>query len=103
MTPNPMKGPEWFTVPQMARVLGVSRQTIYDAVQDGRVQARGDGWSRRINGEEILKYALRTGRNIQSVAERMRDEKDNEISWKQLGAWVIAIAGLAWLLRKMDE
>lgn len=103
MTGSPKRGPEWFTTPQMARILGVSRQTIYDAVQDGRTQADGEGWSRRINGREILKYAIRTGRDIQAVAERMRDVKDNEISWQQLAAWGIAVAGLAWLLRKMDE
>ena len=103
MTPTPMQGAEWFRVPQAARILGVTRQTIYAAVEDGRVRARGTGWDRRISGEEILKYALRTDRNIQSVAERMRQEKDNEISWKQIAAWGIAAAGLAWLLSRHDE
>ena len=103
MAKGPMTGFEWFTVPQTARILGVSRQTIYEAVQTGRVKANNEGWSRRIYGEEIVKYALRTGRNIQDVAERMQDEQDNQISWKQVGGWAIAAAGLVWLLRKMDE
>ena len=103
MTGRPMKGAEWFRIPQAARALGVTRQTLHAAIRDGRVRARGDGWDRRISGEEVLKYALRTGRDIQSVAERMREEKDNEISWKQLAAWGIAAAGLAWLLSKRDD
>ena len=96
-------GKEWFTVPQAARALEVGRQAIYEAVKAGRLQAAGDGWERRIHAEHILRYALRTGRDIEAVARRLMAEKEGEIDWNEVLGWVLVAAGLAFLIAKIRE
>jgi excisionase family DNA binding protein len=37
---NPVFGPEWLTVPQVAELRNVSRQAIQEAIKDGRLPAQ---------------------------------------------------------------
>jgi excisionase family DNA binding protein len=93
---------EWFTVSQVGRLLGVSRQTIYTAVKDGRMRATGSGWQRRIHAEDVLRYAMHSGKDVQTVAERMKAER-NDIPWDRILSWGLAAAGLVWLLTKLRD
>jgi excisionase family DNA binding protein len=91
-----MEREEWFTVPEAARILGVGRQAIYDAVREGRLKAEGQGWSRRIHVSELLAYAIRTGKDPKAVIQRIQEER--EVSgWEILG-WILLGLGLAWLI-----
>lgn len=101
MTPAP-EGKEWFTVPQVAKVLGVHVQTIYDAVRDGRMEARGQGRERRIHAREILNYAVRTGKNGQEVIERIETIQDG-IDWKTVFVSVITGLGLYALFKSLND
>lgn len=95
-------GKEWFTVPQAARILGVHPQTLYDAVKDGRMEATGTGWERRIHARAVLGYAVRTGKDTEEVIGRM-EEITGDIDWKKVLGWVLAGVGLYWLLTKLNE
>ena len=90
---------EWFTVPEAAEVLGVSYHTLYDAIRKGRIKAAGRGWERRIHVEDLLAYALRTGKDPAKVIERLREDK--KASWDEILAWILAGFGVAWLLSKI--
>jgi len=90
---------EWFTVPQAARILGIGKQAIYDAVKEGRLRATGEGWRRRIHAQDILIYAIRTGKDAQAVIQRM--QKEREVSWQEILLWILAGLGLAWLLAEL--
>lgn len=103
MVPPAVSGKEWFTIPQVARILGVGKQTLYDAVKDGRMNAAGEGWDRRIHGEDIFRYALRTGRTVDDVAKSMMTVKESEITWKEILAWGLVAAGLIYLLTKAND
>lgn len=105
MGPAAATGKEWFTVPQVARILGVGKQTLYDAVKDGRMNAAGEGWDRRIHAEDVFRYALRTGRTVDDVAKSMMVEKQNEITWHDILGWGLVAAGLLFLyaMVKKDE
>jgi excisionase family DNA binding protein len=87
---------EWFTVPEAARILGIGKQAIYDAVREGRLRATGEGWGRRVHAQDILVYAIRTGKDAQAVIQRM--QKEREVSWPEILLWILAGLGLAWLL-----
>jgi len=95
-------GKEWFTVPQVAGMLGVSLQAIYDAVKDGRMRAQGTGWDRRIHAAEVLTYAIHTGRNVEPIVSEIQ-KVAGDIEVRKLLSWVLAAVGLAWLLTKLDE
>ena len=95
-------GKEWFTVPQVAGMLGVRTQSIYDAVKDGRMQATGPGWDRRIHASDVLTYAIHTGRNLDPIVTEMQTIA-GEIEVRKLAGWVLAAIGLVWLLTKFKE
>ena len=99
-------GGEWFTMSQTARILGVQRQAVYDAIVNGRMRATGAGWERRINAEDIVSYAIKTGRNLTPVIEKIQAEAagqgQEEIPWKTIIGWVIAAVGLMWVLKNLD-
>ena len=99
-------GSEWFTMAQTARILGVQRQAVYDAIVNGRMRATGAGWDRRINVEDIVAYTVKTGRDLTQVIERIQSEAaregQGEISNKTILGWVIAAIGVAWLLKNLD-
>ena len=101
MAPVPT-GREWFTVPQVSRMLGVRSQSIYDAVKDGRMRAQGTGWDRRIHAAEVLSYAIHTGRNVDSIVTEMQTLA-GEIEARKILGWVLAAVGVAWLLTKLNE
>ena len=90
---------EWFSVGETAQVLGASRQTIYDALKDGRIESDGAGWGRRIHVEQIFAFALKTGRDPSQVVSKIHQIR--EVNWKELFMWVLAGAGLIWLLNKV--
>jgi excisionase family DNA binding protein len=91
-----MEREKWLRVPEAARILGVGRQAIYDAVREGRLKAEGQGWSRRIHISELLAYAVKTGKNLQEVVGRL--QKEREVSaWEILG-WIIQGLNLSWLI-----
>jgi excisionase family DNA binding protein len=93
------RGKEWFTVPEAAKILGINKQSIYDAVKDGRLRATGEGWGRRIHAEDILAYGIRTGKDPELVIQQIKDRR--EVSLKQILAWILAGLGIAWLLTEL--
>ena len=101
MTPAP-EGKEWFTVPQVAKVLGVHVQTIYDAVRDGRMEARGQGRERRIHAREILNYAVRTGKDAQGVVDRIEAIREG-IDWQTVVTAVLTALGLYALFKGLND
>lgn len=101
MVPIP-KGKEWYTVPQVARILEVHSQSVYDAVKKGRMEAIGQGRERRIHARTVLGYAVRTGRNADEVVEKM-EEISGEMDWKKLAGWVLAGVGLYTLLKNLSD
>ena len=100
MVPAP-EGREWFTVPQVARILDLHKQSVYNAVWDGRMEARGTGRERRIHAREIIRYAIRTDRDVDTIVGRMQ-EIAGEIDLKKLNGWALAAIGLYYLLKKLD-
>lgn len=101
MAPAP-KGKEWFTVPQVARMLDVHNQSVYDAVKTGRMEARGRGRERRIHAREIIRYAVRTGRDVDEIVERMQ-QVSGEIDWNVLIGWVLMGVGLYALWKNLTD
>lgn len=93
------EGEAWFRVPEVARILGIGRQAVYDAVRDGRLKAQGEGWERRIHGEDVLSYAIRTGRDAKAVVGRIQEER--EVSVGEILGWVLVGLGLGWLLAEL--
>ncbi|MEM0488591.1 MAG: helix-turn-helix domain-containing protein [Candidatus Bathyarchaeia archaeon] len=96
-----MEREEWFTVPEAARILGVGRQAIYDAVREGRLRAEGQGWARRIHAADLLAYAIRTGKDPRAVVQRLQEER--EVSLGDVLVWVLVGLGLAWLLQELTR
>jgi len=90
---------EWFSVPEAAQILGASRQAIYDALKDGRIESDGAGWGRRIHVEQIFAYALKTGRDPSQVILKIQQAR--EVDWRELLTWILAGVGLIWLLNKV--
>lgn len=86
-------------MPEAARILGVGRQAIYDAVREGRLKAQGQGWSRRIHISDLLAYAIRTGKDPKGVIQRIQEEREVSL-WEVLG-WILVGLGLAWLLSEL--
>lgn len=101
MVPIP-KGKEWYTVPQVARILEVHNQSVYDAVKKGRMEAKGQGRERRIHAREVIGYAIRTGRNADETVKKM-EEISGEIDWKSVAGWVLAGVGLYALIKNLPE
>jgi excisionase family DNA binding protein len=89
-------GEEWLKVPEAARILGVGRQAIHDAVREGRLKAEGKGWSRRIHISEVLAYAVKTEKNLQEVVDRLQRER--EVSAWEIFGWIIQGLNLSWLI-----
>jgi len=95
-------GKEWFTASQVARMLGVRSQSVYDALKEGRMRAQGTGWDRRIHAQEVVAYAIRTGRNVDPIVSEMQ-RIAGEIESDKLLGWVLAAVGLVWLFKKLNE
>ena len=93
----------WFTVPQVAKMFGVRRQSVYDAVNAGRLRAAGTGWDRRIHAEDVIGYAIRTGRDVSTVVQRMEQVSEEKISGVELLGWALAALGLVWLITKLND
>ncbi len=95
-------GVEWLTVNQVAGILGLHPQSIYDAVREGRMEARGTGRGRRIHAREVMRYAMVTGKNGDTVVKRM-EQVIGEIDWEKVLRWVLAGAGLYLLLKYLKK
>ena len=93
---------EWFSVPEAAEILGIGKQSVYDAVNDGRLKAVGEGWQRRVKGQDILAYAVRTERDVQKVGERMIGLR-KDVDWGTVLMWILIGLGLVALLSAFLE
>ena len=93
----------WFTVPQVAKMFEVRRQSVYDAVNAGRLRAAGTGWDRRIHAEDVIGYAIRTGRDVSTVVQRMEQVSEEKISGLEVLGWTLAALGLVWLITRLKD
>lgn len=101
MVPIP-EGTEWLTVKQTAEILGLHVQSVYDALKQGRMEARGTGHQRRVHAREVMRYAMVTGKDGDTIITRM-ETVIGEIDWEKVLQWVLAGAGLYLLLKYLKK
>lgn len=86
-----------FSVPEAARILGVTPAAVNQAIRRGKLKALGEPRRRKIPASELVLYAARTGRDPREFAGRLRDMAG--VSWKDVAVWILAVFGIALVLK----
>jgi excisionase family DNA binding protein len=64
----------WFSVPEAASVLGLTRQAVYAAINTGQLPAKKTASGFRIGAQDLLGYGVRTGKDPQLLIRRAQEE-----------------------------
>jgi len=89
----------WFTIPEAAEVLGITRQAVYAAISAGQLTASEDAYGKRIHAQAIIGYGLRTGRDPKELLNRIQEEAEG-VDIADLLLWVLGGLGLIYLFKK---
>jgi len=99
MSPERKGQDVWFNVPEAAKVLGVTRQAIYVAINAGQLKARIEPRGRKIHVQDLLAYGIKTGRDPSDLVQRVRVAAEADTS--ELLLWVLGGLGLILLIQAL--
>ena len=57
----------WYTVPEAARALGITRQAVYSAIAAGQLPTTEDVYGKKIHVQHLLGYGIRVGKNPEDL------------------------------------
>jgi len=97
MTPEKVGENVYFTIPETAKALEITRQAVYAAINAGQLKATDGPGGKRIHAQDLVGYGLRTGRDPEELLKRVQEESGVELS--DLLLWVIAGLGLYFLFK----
>ena len=84
----------YVTISQAARILGVSRQAVWEQVERGGLKAEGPRGNRRIPLSQVIVYGIRRGKNAEVLIDRTKKELGAPIDWLEVLAIVLEELGL---------
>jgi len=91
------------TISQAARIVGVSRQAIWEAVERGTLKAEGPPRQRKIKLSQVIAYGVRNGHDARVLLQRAQKEINQPVDWGKLAAVVLAILGVTVLLELLKS
>jgi len=91
------------TISQAARIVGVSPQAIWEAVERGTLKAEGPPRQRRIRLSQVIAYGVRNGHDARVLLQRAQKEINQPVDWGKLAAVVLAILGVTVLLELLKS
>lgn len=83
-----------------ARVLGVTRQAVSDAVYRYALVAKGKPGQWRFSLEDVVWYAARTWRSLDEVVEGI--QKELGVDWLWAATFVLRVLGLESVVERID-
>lgn len=91
----------WLTVSEAGHVVDVTRQAVSVAITRGNLLAEGWKGRRRIDVEDVVRYAVGLCRPLDEVIERLGEELDLDLlSARTL---VLEILGLQKVIRELER
>jgi len=87
----------WFSVAEVSRILGITRQAVYLAINSGHLQVNGEGYGRKIHVQDLLAYGIKTGRDPRDLVNRIQE--DTGADTRDMLMWVLAGLGLLILVK----
>lgn len=97
-------GRRLLTLSEVAQILGVTRQGVWDAARRGRLKALQKDGRWFVRPEDLLRYVAETRRDpneVERIAHRVHEETGTD--WWAIAALLAAGAGLAWLVRELGR
>ena len=91
------------TISQAARIVGVSPQAIWEAVERGTLKAEGPPRQRKIRLSQVIAYGVRNGHDARVLLQRAQKEINQPVEWGKLAAVVLAILGVTVLLELLKS
>jgi len=91
------------TISQAARIVGVSPQAIWEAVERGTLKAEGPPRQRTIQLSQVIAYGVRNGHDARVLLQRAQKEINQPVDWGKLAAVVLAILGVTVLLELLKS
>jgi len=88
-----------FSVSEAARVLGVSRQAMYQAINLGYLKATDEARGKKIHVQDLLAYGIKTGRDPKQLVENIQEATNAET--RQMLGWVLGGLGLLLLITSL--
>jgi len=92
----------WFSVAEAAGILGVKRQALYMAINEGRLEARESIFGKQIHASNVLAFGIRRGSNPEELVKKVKElAKANQgemVLWLMLGLGLLFL--VASLLNK---
>jgi len=89
----------WFSAPEAADVLGVSRQAVYAAMSSGQLRAEDKPQGKRVHVQNLLAYGIQNGKNPKDLVSRI--EQHNGTDQQDLLLWVLGGLGLLFLIKTL--
>lgn len=97
MTPEKEGQDVWFTATEVSKVLRVTRQAVYRAINSGQIPVHGEGYGRKIHVQDLLAYGIQTGRDPKVLVDRIQEDTGADAG--DLVMWVLAGLGLVLLVK----
>ncbi len=91
------------TISQAARILGVSRQAVWERIERSVLRAEGPRGNRRIPLSQVIVYGIRRGRNAEVLIDRIKKELGTPIDWLEVLAKVLEELGLRKFVYKPEQ
>lgn len=88
-----------FKVTEAAKILGLTRQAVYAAINSGQLPAERTAAGFRINAQNLLGYGIRTGKDPKLLVARTQEETGADL--EDLLVWVLAGLGLILLVKAL--
>ena len=89
----------WFSVLEAAKVLGVTRQAVYAAINAGHLPATDAKYGKKINVENLIGYGIRVGKDPEVLVNRVQEDTGGDVS--DLLLWVLGGLGLFFLVKAL--
>ena len=89
----------YFSVTEAARILGMPRQSIYAAINSGRLAATDEPYGKKIRVQDLLAYGIQAGKNPPDLMARIQQEANADL--QELLIWLLAGLGLFLLIKAL--
>ena len=89
----------YFSVSEAARILGMPRQSVYAAINSGRLRATSEPYGKKIHVQNLLVYGIQAGKSLPELITAI--QQDVKAEWQDVLFWLLAGLGVGWLIAKL--
>lgn len=90
------------TPSQAARILGISRQAVWNAINRGHIRSVGSGRDVRVSLSDVVAYGIKQGIPGDILLRKAKRELEQEVDWATVAKFALLALG-AWALVRLIQ